>query len=125
MVTKIDGQKKNDALFVSAAIFLLIVGIGGNYYFAEQSILLRIIALLAIGMTALFLLYKTATGQKAWSYWQEALIEVKKMVWPTKKETMQSTVGVLVMVVIMGLFLWTVDAVLVRIVAWLLQRGGV
>jgi preprotein translocase subunit SecE len=124
MVTKVDNQKKSDLLISSAAILLLIMGISGNYYFASQSALLRVVVFLALGACALFLLYKTAMGQKAWMYWQESLVEARKVVWPTKKETMQSTIGVLAMVLIMGIFLWSVDAVLVRIVAWLLRHNG-
>jgi preprotein translocase subunit SecE len=124
MVTKADHHKRNDLLFGGVSILLLIIGIGGNYYFAAQSVLLRLVVLLVMAAVVIFLLYKTAMGQKAWGYWQEVLIEVKKVVWPTKKETIQSTVGVLAMVFIMGIFLWSIDAVLVRIVAWLLRHNG-
>ncbi len=125
MVIKVDIQKRNSLFFGWAAFLLLIVGVSGNYYFASQAMLLRVIVLLAIVSLSVFLFYKTVIGQKLWGYWQEALIEVRKVVWPTKKETIQSTIGVLAMVLITGIFLWSVDAVLVRIVAWLLQHNGV
>lgn len=125
MVAKVENhQKQNNLLFGGAAVILLMLAIGGNYYLAAQSILLRVVIFLAATIMALFLFYKTTIGQQAWQYWQEAMIEVRKVVWPTKKETIQSTVGVLAMVVIMGIFLWTVDAILVRVVAWLLHLGG-
>jgi preprotein translocase subunit SecE len=124
MGTKVDDPKKGDLLFASTAIVLLIAGISSNYYLASQSVLLRAVIFLAMALAAIFSLYKTTIGQKALVYWQEALIEIKKVVWPTKKETIQSTVGVLAMVFIMGIFLWSVDAVLVRVVAWLLQHNG-
>jgi preprotein translocase subunit SecE len=54
---------------------------------------------------------------KAKTYWQEALTELKKVVWPTRKETMQATLAVVVMVFVMGILMWTIDACLVRVVA--------
>jgi len=121
----VDTQKRNSLFFGFIAGFLLVAGVGGNYYFSSESMFLRALVLLAIILLATFLFSKTIIGQKAWLYWKEALVEVRKVVWPTKKETIQSTVGVLVMVLVMGIFLWSVDAVLVRIVAWLLRHNGV
>ena len=120
-----DMQKKKSLLFGWTAILLLIIGMGSNYYFATHSVLLRTAGLLALAALAVFLSAKTINGQRFLSYWQESLAELRKVVWPTKKETMQSTIGVLAMVLIMGVFLWSVDAILVRMVAWLLRANGV
>ena len=125
MVIKVDIQKRRDLFLIWSAVLLLLVGVGGNYYFAAQSALLRVIVLLAIVLSATFMFFRTAVGQKFLMYWQESLVELRKVVWPTKKETIHSTLGVLVMVLIMGMFLWSVDAVLVRMVAWLLRYNGV
>ena len=62
--------------------------------------------------------------KKAWEFWQGALIELKKVVWPTRKETIQSTLSVLAMVFAMGIFLWSMDALLLRMVAWLMGHSG-
>ncbi len=63
--------------------------------------------------------------RKIWGFWQDAIVELRKVVWPTKQETIQSTVAVLVMVFVMGLVLWSIDAVLVRLVAWIVKQGAV
>ena len=76
-------------------------------------------------LTAIFLLLKkTSQGLKFSKYWAEAISELKKVTWPNRKETITTTLVVVVMVIVMGLILWTVDAILIRLVAWLLQRGG-
>ena len=58
-----------------------------------------------------------------WSFIQEARIEVRKVVWPTRAETIQSTLAVLGMVVVMGLILWAIDSGLLRLVLWLTGYG--
>jgi preprotein translocase subunit SecE len=63
--------------------------------------------------------------QTLWNYWQDSLVELRKVVWPTKQETIHSTIAVLAMVFIMGLVLWSIDAVLVRVVAWVIRQGAV
>ena len=59
-----------------------------------------------------------------WGYWRDALVELRKVVWPSKQETIQSTIAVLVMVFVMGLFLWSMDAILVRVMAWIIRQGA-
>jgi preprotein translocase subunit SecE len=66
---------------------------------------------------------KTTQGAKLKEYLAGSLFELKQVTWPTKKETIQTTVAVVTMVIIMGLILWTADAILIRLVAWLLKRG--
>lgn len=56
---------------------------------------------------------------RLWQYWLEAVQEVRKVYWPTRQETVQTTLAVLAMVVAMGLLLWTADYFLLNAVAWL------
>jgi preprotein translocase subunit SecE len=64
-------------------------------------------------------------ARKISGFWQESVVELRKVVWPTKQETIQSTVAVLAMVFVMSLVLWSIDAVLVRVVAWIIRQGAV
>jgi preprotein translocase subunit SecE len=126
MVSGVDSQKsKLDVLLWGVALTLAVCGIGGNYYFSFQSLLLRVVALIIIGMVICAVLYKTTIGKKAWDAWNEAITEVRRVIWPTKKETTQMTLAVLAMVFIMGLFLWSIDALLIRLVEWVLGHNGV
>jgi preprotein translocase subunit SecE len=126
MVINMENQgSKFDNLLWGLAVVLLVSGIGGQYYFASLSLLLRVAALLITTAVSLVLISRTQLGIKALGYWRESLAELRKVVWPTKQETIHSTVAVLVMVFAMGLVLWSIDAVLVRIMAWIVRQGAV
>jgi preprotein translocase subunit SecE len=101
-----------DILKLSAAIMLIIAGIGGFYVYSDQSVLLRVIGLLASLSIAVLLVYTTALGQSFWQFAQGSRIELKKIVWPTKKETTQTTLIVVVMVLFVGILLWMFDSLL-------------
>jgi preprotein translocase subunit SecE len=93
--------------------------IGGFYYFEDQPTWLRVIALLAaIGVSSL-IAFQTAMGKAAWAFRREAIIEVRKVVWPTPKETMQTTIVVLLVVMAMALLLWMLDMFLAWAVRFL------
>lgn len=93
--------------------------IGGFYYFDDQPQWMRVIALLvAAGITVLIAL-QTQLGKAAWAFRREAIIEVRKVVWPTRKETVQTTTVVLIVVIIMALLLWMLDMFLAWAVRFL------
>jgi preprotein translocase subunit SecE len=62
-------------------------------------------------------------GQAAFAFSREALVEARKVVWPTRKETIQTTAAVFALVVVMGIFLWIVDAALLWGVQFLMGRS--
>lgn len=105
-----------DKLKLAAALLVIAAAIGGFYYWADHSLLLRVLGLLAAIGIALGIALKTAPGQRGWAFVQEAQLEVRKVVWPTRKETMQTTAAVMAVVVVVALFLWAVDAILLAIV---------
>lgn len=93
--------------------------IGGFYYFDDQPQWMRVIVLLvAAGITVLIAL-QTELGKTAWAFRREAIIEVRKVVWPTRKETVQTTTVVLIVVMIMALLLWMLDMFLAWAVRFL------
>jgi preprotein translocase subunit SecE len=106
------------------AALLVVVGITAFYYFATYSALLRVIGLLAVGAAAVALIYQTAVGQQVWQFALDSRMEVRKVVWPTRQETIQATLVVFVMVLIMGILLWLFDMVLIYIVKALTGQGG-
>ena len=68
--------------------------------------------------------YQTALGKRAAGYVGDARTEVRKVVWPTRKETMQTTMVVMVMVIVVSIILWAFDAFLVWAVRLLTGQGG-
>jgi preprotein translocase subunit SecE len=97
------------ALLVAAAVV-------GNQYFAEFAWYYRAGAVVVALALAAFIALQTQKGRDTLEFAKEARTEIRKVVWPTRQETLQTTLIVAVFVVIIALFLWGVDALLV----WLL-----
>lgn len=102
-----------------AAGTLLVVGLVGFYYFSQTPLLARVIALLALGGGAIFFALQTSKGQAVWNFAQSAHLEVRKVVWPTKQETLQTTGIVVLMAVIMATMVWIIDSLLFMLVKFL------
>ena len=107
-----------------AAAILLIAGIYGFYHFAAYSTLLRVVGLLAIGGVAAAIALQTDQGRRLWQFAGDARNEVRKVVWPTRQETLQTTLIVIVMVFILGIILWLFDMMLMSILRFLTGQGG-
>ena len=98
-----------DKLKFVVALLLLIAGIAGFYLLGEQPMILRVLSVLAgLGAGAAVAWY-TEPGQRFFAFGKEATTEAKKVVWPTRKETLQTTGAVFAFVVVMAIFLWVAD----------------
>ena len=91
---------------------LVVVGVVGNQYFSAEPVLYRVLGLVALGAVAAFVAFQTARGQAFAVLLKEARVEIRKVVWPTRQETIQTTAIVLVAVLLVGLMLWLIDTVL-------------
>lgn len=101
------------------AIALLAAAVFGNYYYGEQlSVLVRAIAVVAIVVIAGFFAGTTDKGTRFRHFAKESRTEVRRVVWPTRQETVQTTLIVIVATAIVSLILWGMDAILVRIVGF-------
>jgi preprotein translocase subunit SecE len=103
---------------------LLAAGIYGFYHFAAYSTLLRVIGLLVVSGVAALIALQTQQGRRLWQFSGDVRTEVRKVVWPTRQETLQTTLVVIVMVLILGIILWLFDTVLMSILRFLTGRGG-
>ena len=92
-------------------------GIFGNWYFQDESLLLRVLGMLAIAGVAVAIAMQTERGRNTWSLLKEARSEIRRVVWPTREETLQTTLVVLALVVIFALILWILDSGL----SWLVK----
>jgi preprotein translocase subunit SecE len=112
-----------DKIKIVFAVLLVMAGIAAFYYFAERAMIIRVAAVLG-GMVAASLLFLTTNAGRVFKvYGQESVEEVRKVVWPTRKETLQTTAIVFVFVVVMALFLWLVDGSLLWTMKKLIGRG--
>ena len=96
-------------------------GVFGNWYFGEQSLLYRVAALLVLAVAAFFVAIQTEKGGNAWTLIKEARGEIRRVVWPTRDETVQTTMIVLVLVLIFALILWLLDSGLSWVVSMILR----
>lgn len=119
-----DSPRLVDRLLWGLVFAILIGVVGGNYYFSHLSLLLRVVGFILFGGLAVGVALKTVAGQKVLLLWLEAVQEVRKVHWPTRQETLQTTFAVLAMVVVMGILLWTADFLLLRMVKWLTGHWG-
>lgn len=106
------------------SLFLLIAGIAGFYYFSDLQLLYRVLGIVAIVVMALLLMGTTQVGRDVWVFMLESKQEVRKVVWPSRQETMQTTLMVFAMVIVVGLILWFLDMFLIWAVKLLMGQGG-
>jgi preprotein translocase subunit SecE len=122
--TETSGASALDMVKTVVAVALLLGGIVGYYYFEDASIVLRaagVVFGIALGI-AVFA--TTGRGRELWSFIQSSRIELRKVVWPTRPETLQTTVAVIVFTIIMGLFFWILDKGLLWATRLLTGQGG-
>ena len=125
MATKTESQGSLfDTVKLLLALAILIAGIVGFYYFEDQSLLYRVLGLLAMVGVAIGVTLMTAKGKGLVAFLGLSRMEVRKMVWPTRAETMQTTLIVFILVVILAIFLWFIDMLLGAGVKALLSVGG-
>ena len=101
-----------DALKWLAVAALVAVGVVGNQYFAAEPILYRVLVLLVLAGVAGFVALQTAKGRAFFTLLKEARTEIRKVVWPTRQETTQTTLIVVGVVLVMALLLWGLDSLL-------------
>jgi len=98
-----------DKIKLAAAVLLAMAGIAGFYYFSASATVLRVASVLAGLVAAAVVAWFSAPGQQFFGYARESVIETKKVVWPTRKESFQTTGAVIAFVVVMAIFLWISD----------------
>jgi preprotein translocase subunit SecE len=113
-----------DAAKLAAGVAIVAAGLAGFYLLAEQPIWLRWIMVLAgIALGGLVSL-QSYQGKTFWAFVQSSRIELRKVVWPNRQETLQVTIVVFVMVIVMALFFWGLDTLLALLTKYLTGRGG-
>jgi preprotein translocase subunit SecE len=119
-----EGATPLDAAKLVAGVAILAAGIAGFYLLADQPIWLRWIIVLAALAAGAFVGLQSHQGKTFWAFVQSSRIELRKVVWPTSQETMQVTLVVFVMVLILGLFFWGLDSLLGMLTRWLTGQGN-
>lgn len=119
-----EGAPRLDQLKWAVAIALLVAGIVGNYYYSAVSMPIRLGAWLVIMAVAGVIASRTQVGKWVIEFFRDSRTELRKVIWPTREETVQTTIVVGVMVIILSLLLWGMDSVLVWLIGWLTGQRG-
>lgn len=98
---------------------LVAVAVVGNSYFSDQSLLYRVLGIVALAIVAGLVALQTAKGAAFWALIKGSRMEIRKVVWPTRQETVQTTLIVVGFVLLVALFLWGLDSFL----GWLVSMA--
>ena len=98
-----------DTLKIVFALGLVGIGLFGFYTYSDESLLYRVLGLVALAGMAIGVMYTTAPGQRTWHFARDARTELRKVVWPTRTEATQTTLIVIAVVILIGIFLWLLD----------------
>ncbi|MBI3902831.1 MAG: preprotein translocase subunit SecE [Nitrosomonadales bacterium] len=112
-----------DKIKLGVAFLLVAAGIAAFYALHESAAVIRLAVVLLGLLAAAGVVWTTAPGKLLFIFSKESVAEAKRVVWPTRKETMQTTGVVIAFAVIMALFLWAVDASLMMVVNKLMGRS--
>ena len=113
-----------DKIKLLVAVLLVIAGVAGFYFFADAPTVVRVLSVIGGLVLAGVVAGLSAPGKRFFRFARDARDEAKKVVWPTRKETVQMTGVVLLFVVVMALFLWAVDGILLWLVKLAMGQGS-
>jgi preprotein translocase subunit SecE len=125
MNTKVDTESSRlDSLKLGVAVLMVAGGIYAFYHFEDQHLVLRVLGLLAVAAIAVFIAAQSTLGRNVLGFISGAQSEVRRVVWPTRQETVQTTLAVVLMVFLVGIFLWLLDMLLLWAIQLLTGQGS-
>jgi len=96
---------------------LIVAGVAGNWYLGDESVVYRALGLIGLGAVAVAIAAQTDQGRAIWSLLRESRNEIRRVVWPTRDETLQTTLVVIVLLLVFGFVLWLLDTLLTWAIA--------
>lgn len=112
-----------DKIKLFIALLLVAAGIAGYYYLQDSAPALRLVSVLVGLLLASGMALTSESGKRFFAFGKDSIAEAKRVVWPTRKETLQTTAVVIAFAITMALFLWAVDASLMLVVNKLMGRS--
>ncbi len=113
-----------DKVKLGLAVLIGLSGIGSFYFLQDSPMVVRVASLLLGFALAITLAAFTSRGRRFFAFSRDSADEVKKVVWPSRKETLQTAGVVCAFVMAMAIFLWLVDAGLMAIVRYVMDQEG-
>jgi preprotein translocase subunit SecE len=112
-----------DKIKLFVAFMAVVAGVAGYYYLHDSAAVLRLASVLVGLLLAAGVAWTSQPGKRFFVFGQDSVAEAKRVVWPTRKETLQTTAVVIAFAITMALFLWAVDASLMIVVNKMMGRG--
>lgn len=112
-----------DKIKLVVAFMAVVAGIAGFYYLQDSAAVLKLASVLVGLLLAAGVAWTSEPGKRFFAFGKDSVAEAKRVVWPTRKETLQTTAVVIAFAVTMALFLWAVDASLMIVVNKMMGRG--
>jgi preprotein translocase subunit SecE len=112
-----------DKIKLVVAFLAVVAGITGFYYLQDSAAVLKLVSVLVGLLVAAGVALTSQPGKRFFAFGKDSVAEAKRVVWPTRKETLQTTAVVIAFAVTMALFLWAVDASLMVVVNKMMGRG--
>ena len=106
------------------ALVVLTISLVGFYYYSEAPKILRVLGVLAGIIVSLVIVSQTLKGRQTIDFVRDAQVEVRKIVWPTRQETSQTTLFVIIVVIIFAILLWVLDLGLSSSIQGLIGGGA-
>lgn len=113
-----------DTVKLVVALLIAVAAMAAFYIYSEQSMLLRVGGLLLGGGVAVAIALQTVKGRNIWGFFHGAQIEVRKVVWPTRQETVQTTLLVILVVILLSIILFFLDWGLAKTIGLLMGQRG-
>ena len=127
MSVNVESQNRNKGKNIAlwGLVFILLAAtVVGNSVFAEKSLLIRVVAVVIAFAAAAITALQTLQGNALLTFSRESIKEVRKVVWPTRQETIQTTLIIFAFTVVMGLFLFLIDGALIWLVELITGMKG-
>jgi len=125
MDTKADtGSTPLDTLKLVVAAAVLLGGLVAYYYYVEVATVIRALGVLVAFGLAVVVLLQSTQGKALWRFIIASRVEMRKVVWPTRDEAIQTTIAVFIFTLIMGVFFWLLDMFLLWLTRLLTGQGG-
>jgi preprotein translocase subunit SecE len=105
-------ETKSSKSYLLLSIGVLITGMILFYYYSDVRLFYRVVGMISVVIFSAFIAYQSDFGKLVYSYVTDSKVELKKVTWPTKQETTQTTLGVIFVVIIVGILLWLFDMLL-------------
>lgn len=113
-----------DTVLLALAGLVVLASLVAYYYFEATPVVVRALGIVVSLGVGAALLYRTQLGQVLWQFIQGSRVEIRKVVWPTRQEATQTTLAVFFFLLVLGIFFWSLDFVLLLITRAITGQGS-